>query len=420
MKKIIALTLCFLMLFGLSACTKSNVEETGERLPKAFGILKNGTTLEKHGKRGESTTFTESDFETAVGADITYITITDLPDASEGVLVFRGSSVLAGQSLPAEQLSYLRFVPTDASGGSGFGFTCDANGWQNAELRCSITLSDSDNLAPIASDGELYTVEGIACEGRISALDPNGDEVTVNILNYPKEGFLEVMADGRVFYTPNSGYTGNDSLTYTVTDRYGAVSDRATMKITVSENKSGIFFADMDGDPAHLSAQQMCENEIMTYKYADGEYTFDPDGEVKRIDFLVMLMCTTGLSDSVNAVADSIVTDDNGLSSGLKGFLAAAADKGIIKLENGNFRPKSSVTFAEAATMVASAISIPAFDTTGAVFGSNGDMGASLASLVRDGIIDSAEDPGRVLTRRECATVLYRVSKYLTDNNITN
>ena len=138
----------------------------------------------------------------------------------------------------------------------------------------------------------------------------------------------------------------------------------------------------MANDPSHIYAQQMCEDEIMTYKYADGEYVFNPDGEVSRIDFLVMLMCAGDMDGSVTAVADTAAADDGGLSSGLKGFLAAASAKGIVKLDSGVFRPKSAITCEEAADMAASTLAIPALSAT--------DKGSesAVSKLMKLGIFD--------------------------------
>ena len=412
MKRLIAAAMCLILLFALTACSSGNTADDGERLPKAFGIIKNGTKLEKHGKKNESTPFDESEFESALGSDMTYITVTELPESDDGVLMFRGAGVIKGQTLPASQLNYLRFVPTNDSEKGIFDFTCDAKGWIGTTLTCAITLAESDNIAPVAADSAMVTLSGVKCSGKLQMTDPDGDDVTVSILTYPKKGETEIMPDGTVYYTPDDGFTGRDQLTYMLTDKYGAVSDKATVTITVNANESGIFFADMQDDPAHLAAISLCADNVMTYKYVDGEYVFDPDGEIKKIDFLVMTMCAAGLSDSVNAVADSVISDDNGLSSGLKGFLATAADKGIITLDNGAFHPNASITYSEAGAMVAAALSIPAFETAGTVGGEN-DV---ISALKREGIIDEDSPHEGGLTRRECALMLYNANAYI--NNL--
>ncbi len=411
MKRLIALMICFALALSLFACGGSR--EADERLPKAFGIIKNGTALEKYARKNESAAFTRGDFESALGSPITYITVTELPDPADGVLMFRGAGIIKGQTVPAEQLNYLRFVPNAETESAGFGFSSDAANWKTA-VRCVITLRDSDNLAPVGGDSEVFTVEGIACEGKLEYYDPDGDEVAVNVVSYPRNGSVEITSDGKLFYSPNEGFTGKDKLVYTVSDRFGAESGEVACSITVAENPSGIKFSDMLDDSAHLAAQQMCAADVMTYRYAAGEYVFEPETEVDRVDFLVMLMCAAGLADSVRAVADTVATDDAGLSSGLKGFIAAAADKGLIKLDSGAFRPRSAILMGEAAAMTAAALSIPAYKTANA--DGSDEITPVLSALRREGIIDPADDPAKPLTRRDCAVMLYRATEYLKTN----
>ena len=56
------------------------------------------------------------------------------------------------------------------------------------------------------------------------------------LVNGPAHGTLTVplSADGHFTYTPNAGYTGADSFTYTVTDSRGLVSNTGTVNITVN------------------------------------------------------------------------------------------------------------------------------------------------------------------------------------------
>ncbi|MBO4452467.1 MAG: cadherin-like domain-containing protein [Clostridia bacterium] len=410
MKRIMALALCIALIFCLSACAGGNGGEQTERLPRAFGVIRGQTSLEKHGRKGESTAFAESDFENVFGSGFTYITVTQLPEADEGMLVFGGSGVIKGQTIPASKISGLRFVPCEGSCGGSFGCTGDAEGWQAGALICRITLTETDNSAPTANDAAISTVAGIGVSSLLQISDHDGDEITLRVVSYPKNGNIEISEDGRVFYTPEEGFTGHDRLVYTASDKYGAESAGAVLSIDVAENTSGVVFSDMEGDEAHLAAHYLCENAIMTYRSEDGKYVFEPDAGVSRIEMLVMTMCASGLENSVNAVADSVAADDAGLSSGMKGFLAAAVSKGIVKLENGNFGPNSAVTFGDAAKMAASALSLPLLTSA------EGD--AVINSLIREGIIASAEDSGKALTRRDCALLLYGVAKYAKANNM--
>ncbi|MBO4277146.1 MAG: hypothetical protein J5925_01950, partial [Clostridia bacterium] len=329
MKKIIAAALCLALALAACGCSGGNNEKSGTRLPRAFNLLQKETSVEIRARKGESVVFTGEEFAAAVGADPEYITVTSLPAESEGALLFRGTGVIRGQTLPQDQLEKLRFVPAEGSAGGGFGFTCGAPGWKNCELRCNVTLGDGENLPPTADSAKISTAAGISCPGQLRFADPDGDECTLFVVNYPEHGEIKIAPDGGVVYTPGEGFAGTDKLVFRAEDRFGAASPEAVLEIEVAENSSGIRFADMDGDPAHLGAVKLCESEVMTYKSRGGEYIFEPDGEVARIDFVVMLTCAAGESGGVRASAQAAASDGAELPSGLKGYLAYACESGF-------------------------------------------------------------------------------------------
>ena len=59
--------------------------------------------------------------------------------------------------------------------------------------------------------------------------DPDGDTVAVASLTMPSNGVASLNADGTITYTPNAGYTGIDTFTYTIEDGNGGT---ATVRIT--------------------------------------------------------------------------------------------------------------------------------------------------------------------------------------------
>lgn len=410
MKKLISLLLITLCLFFVSCGNENKPEEKPDR-PPAFSILEKNTVLKKHTQKGKETAFSKEDFETCLGESLGSITVNTLPEAEKGALVFKGQTVVKGQTIPADSLEFLKFVPNGDCKNASFSFTSDSVGYYGTEMLCDMVFGDSINTPPVISDSTLETVEGIACEGALSITEPNGDGYTLNILSYPKDGNIVFYEDGRFVYTPNSDFSGKDTMVYTVTDDYGLVSERASVAITVQENEKNIHFADMQDDLNHIYAHKMCENDTMVYRYENGEYYFDPKTAVTKLDFLVMLMSVTKQDADIVAVADSVVSDDNGLSSGLKGYLSAASEKGIIKLDNGKFSPKEKITLSEAAYMISTALNLPLSDSED----------SPLSAVIKSGIIDIEEggtDGAKTLTKSDVAEILCACEKYITKNNI--
>lgn len=419
MKKIVAFVICLLFIFSLAAC--SGEEEAHPDRPPAFTVLQNQAKLKKHSESGESTSFSREEFHTFLGEELERITITSLPLPEAGTLIFNGAAVMEGQTLPADRLEYLKFIPAPECQSAAFVFTCDSAGYNGKELCCEITFGGEVNTAPIVTDSTLKTVEGISCGGALSITEPNGDAFTVNILTYPTNGFISVSKSGEVVYTPNDGFHGRDSMVFNVSDDYGLSSSNATLSINVQENTSGLYFADMQDNSYHLYAHRMCANDAMIYRKTNGEYYFDPEAKVTKADFLVMMMCVVGLDGDVTAVADSAVNDDENLSSGMKGYLSAAVEKELIKLDKGNFSPEAEITVGEAAYMITKGLSLPYVGSESASADSDGNIAISVMAAVKAGVLtdnDGSVDVNATLTKAETAKILCGIEDYMAANNM--
>ena len=246
--------------------------------------------------------------------------------------------------------------------------------------------------------------------------EPDGDAFTVKVIGYPTNGFISVDKDGKIVYVPEDGFSGSDTMVYSVMDKYGAESERATLDIKVEKNESGIEFADMQRDMSNLYAHRMCSNNVMVYRISEGKYYFDPEAAVTKMEFLVMAMCVSGEDAGIVAVADSAVNDDNGLSSGLKGYLSAANDKGLILLENGGFSPNEKITVADASYIIASILKLP----KAGMADSSADASAVYASMIAaaDAGFFETLSPDAVITKQEAAKLLCRMEDYMKENNM--
>jgi gliding motility-associated-like protein len=64
-----------------------------------------------------------------------------------------------------------------------------------------------------------------------------GDPTTIAILTTPANGVASVLSDGTIDYLPFTGFTGDDSLTYTICDIFcSSICDTAMVRISVSED----------------------------------------------------------------------------------------------------------------------------------------------------------------------------------------
>jgi ELWxxDGT repeat protein len=95
-----------------------------------------------------------------------------------------------------------------------------------------------NNAAPVAADDASTVVSGSSVTVPVLANDSDSDgelnTSSVAITMPPQHGSATVNADGTVSYVPQTGFTGSDSLAYTVQDDQGGTSAPATLHLTVT------------------------------------------------------------------------------------------------------------------------------------------------------------------------------------------
>ena len=107
------------------------------------------------------------------------------------------------------------------------------------------TVSVTVHRAPTARDASVTTPANTALTYDLSplAFDPDGDTLTWAV-GAASHGMAELqfVTGGGVIYTPNAGYVGMDSFTYTVTDGHG-VPATGTITVAVGAVKPTVTIA---------------------------------------------------------------------------------------------------------------------------------------------------------------------------------
>ncbi|MFH4429361.1 Ig-like domain-containing protein [Vibrio alginolyticus] len=160
------------------------------------------------------------------------ITLQDLGQG-EGVYSFAMVSVNVDGTL--------KIVPTaNVNGQHSFTYMLTDSG-QAVSVPATVTLNITPvNDAPVAVDNSAQLLEGGSFEVNVLGNDSDADvgdsfELTsVTVVDTPAHGSVNVTASGAIVYNPNENYFGEDSFTYTVADLAGAVSNAATVTMTVT------------------------------------------------------------------------------------------------------------------------------------------------------------------------------------------
>ncbi|MEX0368916.1 MAG: cadherin-like domain-containing protein, partial [Ruegeria sp.] len=136
-------------------------------------------------------------------------------------------------------------------GADSFTYTISDNGGLTDTATVNLTVAAAPNQAPDAADDGLAVVQDTALVIDEAALlsndsDPDGDPITFDSFTNPSNGTLADNGDGTLTYTPNPGYEGPDSFTYTISDDSG-LTDTATVNLTVAAPGSGPVSDDFSG-----------------------------------------------------------------------------------------------------------------------------------------------------------------------------
>jgi len=114
----------------------------------------------------------------------------------------------------------------------------DNQGKLSNEATVFITVEHT-NTAPIAFNDKMRVLNDASTllDILLNDTDDAGLDVSsIVIINDVSQGSTSIMGDGKVEYTPDSNYLGDDSFTYTVKDSEGLVSNEVTVTVTVVDN----------------------------------------------------------------------------------------------------------------------------------------------------------------------------------------
>lgn len=124
-----------------------------------------------------------------------------------------------------------------ASGSERYLYVVTADGRVNAAGIPVTCASSSGNAAPVAYHQSVKTSMGSPVTITLGASDAEVDALTFSISSPPLHGVLSGSGASRVYY-PDSGFSGNDSFTFIVSDGM-AVSAAAQVSINVAEGSAG-------------------------------------------------------------------------------------------------------------------------------------------------------------------------------------
>ncbi|MEP3479015.1 MAG: Ig-like domain-containing protein, partial [Fuerstiella sp.] len=140
----------------------------------------------------------------------------------------------------------------------------------------TVTLDVGDapvNTAPVAVDDYATTDFETSVSGNVltNDSDAEGDTLQSSIETGPENGSIELNSDGSFVYTPNPGFSGSDTFTYSVTDIAGNCTF-ATVTLDVGDAPVNTAPVAVDDFATGVAGQEISGSVL------DNDYDADGDG----------------------------------------------------------------------------------------------------------------------------------------------
>ncbi len=384
--------------------------ETGEAAVSAFA---------KNGLIGEGIAFSQEDFHVTPdsSAALDAIVITALPAVAAGVLALAGQELAVGDEIAMSAIDGLRFLSAAAPTVQTTSFTFTpifSNGTAGQSVTAQLHLLSSANNTPIAENLELNTYKNVAITGSFTAVDPEGDLLTYQLVRKPARGSVTMPEDGSAafVYTPYENKTGKDTFTYIAVDAVGNTSAPATVKVQIEKASTKVMYADMEGDPACKAAIRLAEEGIFIGENRGGSYFFQPDLPVSRGEFVAMAMHACGI-EALEGVTITGFADDTSIPAWAKPYVSSALKSGLVQGSQNEagqivFNANSAITQAEASVLLnrmlrISDVAVPTFSESEVPAWAS----QSAANLASCGVLPSGQlSLSEPLTRASAAELL--------------
>ena len=305
----------------------------------------------------DSFTYTAADSE-AVSAEAT-VSIRIYGDGESG-----GLGYIANQTMPQDTTKEVALTITDITVGSvaavssntwlldgdgisvsesdgTYSLVLTPNSYRTGRTVITVTVTDSDggqhsrsfiltvtrvNYTPTAADKALTIDENTEMYEFVVGSDLNGDALTY-AASQPDNGTLTFSSDGTFHYVPDTGFSGADSFTYTVTDIDAATSAAGTVSITVrpvyvpptadstsiETDEDTMYSGTLTGSETHdgaLTYYLVSTGNRGTAEITDasaGTFTYTPGSNKNGTDvFTFKVMGPTGLYSNIASVTVTI------------------------------------------------------------------------------------------------------------------
>ncbi|WP_370271369.1 Ig-like domain-containing protein, partial [Pseudooceanicola nitratireducens] len=177
------------------------------------------------GAGDEDTVITIDVLENDSDPDGDALTVTDVTDPANGSIEIVDGKLVYTPDADFNGTDTVTYTVTDSEG--------------NTDTATVTVKVNPVNDAPVAEDDADTTdvVTPVTIDVLANDSDVDGDALTVTSVEDPANGSAAIV-DGKIVYTPDAGFTGTETFTYTITDEDG-LTDTATVTVKVEDGTGG-------------------------------------------------------------------------------------------------------------------------------------------------------------------------------------
>lgn len=221
--------------------------------------------------------------------------------ASNGLTYSSGSTSSYGGTVTMDTNGNFTYIPPkDFNGVDTFTYIAtDISNIASIETTVSIEVT-AVNDAPVSNEDTFVTSGTNSINGSVAINDSDvdqGDIITYSVVSTTVNGTLVFNSDGTFTYTPDVGFTGEDTFTYVATDSQGMKSEEITVSISVSNTNAApnanddseviivnnqllgnVYSNDTDENGDMLTYELVTAPEFGKVVFnSDGTYTYTPN-----------------------------------------------------------------------------------------------------------------------------------------------
>jgi len=225
----------------------------------------------------------------------------DVEPDGEALIVEQLTSPAHGALTLEADGSFLYQPQADFFGEDSFTYRLSDGKLQSSVATVTLQVA-AVNDAPTVAPQQFGTPEGEVLVGALVAADPDGDPLTFTLDHIPDHGALVLGADGSFRFTPATGFVGDDSFSFKVSDGESETTGRGQIRVSgfnhaplaaddviqVDENSTIQFDVlandhDPENDQLTLELLSTPTHGVLTAQ-ADGTFAYQPDSDFNGPD----------------------------------------------------------------------------------------------------------------------------------------